>query len=669
MSGHLNSKERWDCLVRRFAFAVISTLASFTASTAAELSLPSTGVHTGGSVVIVSPVDATPLVRRLNAWGVAAWALPASATAVDAARAVQELRSRAAELKLSPTRVALLGFAGGADTVAEAVHESRGEAATASRPDFMALIWPTKVPAFTSENRPPPTFLVGSTQVADNSSGIELWQKLRTTRTPVDAHFFARADRTTVLAAGNPSVGAWPEMFFIWARISGLLTDEPRLPVKGMVHVDGRPLPHGYVIFTPVGFAGVGPIVGHVLNSTAGVPIGQFSIAAARGPIAGRYKIEVRQNMNRWLSNSFSGELVSGRGGITPEKTHFGHHRVLAPSITDQRSFTKVRPGDAEDYVVELRPGADANLNLKIEVFRTNDAIAPGAPATSVAAAPDGLGGILGGPRNPGQAAYVEQILNAPPGPVPGIPEPILLWPQGAPGAVPDANGAFTDEDKPALYAFPASGAPRTRAAFLIVPGGAFTNRGMDNEGVQIARFLNRHGMAGFVLRYRVGPNYPSRTFSTADGQRALRLIRAEAAKFGHDPNRIGVIGFSAGAELIGDAFYNSVGEANPAAADPIERVSARADFSALIYGGRNLQRPAEAPPTFLFNTIEDAGHLGVQVSVLNALRGAGVAVEAHFYQDGPHGTSMSPGDPQLGQWPGLMVNWLNVGFADAWKN
>ena len=128
----------------------------------------------------------------------------------------------------------------------------------------------------------------------------------------------------------------------------------------------------------------------------------------------------------------------------------------------------------------------------------------------SLAAEQEGsVGGMVGEPKNPGQAAYVDQINHMPPGPVPGIPEPILLWPAGAPGAIPDVNGVFTDEDKPALYAFPATAGGRTGAAFLVLPGGAFTNRCMDNEGVQIARFLNRHGIAGFVLRYRIGPNYP----------------------------------------------------------------------------------------------------------------------------------------------------------------
>src|SRR5258707_730388 len=108
------------------------------------------------------------------------------------------------------------------------------------------------------------------------------------------------------------------------------------------------------------------------------------------------------------------------------------------------------------------------------------------------------IGGLVGGPKNPGQVAYVEQIERAGPGPAPGIPEPILLWPKGAPEAVPDANGVFTDEDKPAIYAFPAPANQNTGAAFLIVPGGAFTNPSMDNEGVQLAKFLNHHGIPGF---------------------------------------------------------------------------------------------------------------------------------------------------------------------------
>jgi acetyl esterase/lipase len=480
---------------------------------------------------------------------------------------------------------------------------------------------------------------------------VELWSKLRSARASVDAHFFANSE-----ISSSPARSPWPEQFFVWARLNGLLTDQPRVPLKGMVYLDGRTLPHGYVILTPVDFVGAGPIVARVFNSTFNAPIGQFSVPAGQGPIAGRYKVDVRQNMNRWLSNSFSGGLVSsGRGGgpITPEQAHFGHHRLLAPSIDDQKSFTKVRPTDRDDYLIEIKPDAGANLDVKIEVF------SGAAPVARVEKSnEEAPGGILGGPKNPGQVAYVEQIKAGAHGAVANIPEPILLWPSGAPEAVPDANGVFTDEDKPALYAFPAKGPNATNLAFLIIPGGAFTNRCMDNEGVQVARFLNRHGISGFVLRYRIGPNYPRRTISTMDAHRAMRYIRAHAAEYKIAPDRIGTIGFSAGAELQGDAFYNGVAEGDPTAADPLDRLSTRANFCALIYGGRNLQNPASAPPTFLFNTIEDAGHLNVQVSVLNSLRQAKVPVEAHFYQVGPHGTALSPGDPQLGHWPELMLEW-----------
>lgn len=612
-------------------------------------SIPAAGKNLGGAVVLVTdggkPDDAA-LTRWLNDRGLVVFALR-SRTPADVARAVRTLRERAAEVAISPQRIAVLGVDGGATVAGEAVFNAAANAPAEERPNFVGLVGGAMVPAGAVPNIP--TFLAGAANDGGGKSAtLDLWNKLRSARVPVDVHAYAQGD----------APDAWPEQFFAWARFQGLLTDAPRVPLKGMVYLDGRVLPHGYVILTPVGFAGTGPIVARVINSTAGEAIGSFSVRADQGPIAGRYRVDVRQNMNRWLSNSFSGALVGGRGGNpTPEQAYFGHHRVLAPSIDDQKSFTKVRPTDPDDYVIEIKADAAANQELKLEVF-SGAPLKPGPAAKPE----ENIGGLMGGAKNPGQAAYVEQILATGPGPGPGIPEPVLLWPNGAPEAVPDETGAFTDEDKPALYCFPASGATNTRAAFLVIPGGAFTNRCMDNEGVQVAKFLNRNGVGGFVLRYRIGANYPRRTISTEDGQRAMRFLRAHAADFGLDPNRIGIIGFSAGAELEGDAFFNAPTDGDPAAADPIDRLSAKANFSALIYGGRNLAKPAEAPPTFLFNTIEDGGHLFVEAAVLNALRQAGVPVEAHFYQAGPHGTSMSPGDPQLGQWPALMIRWMKQG-------
>lgn len=632
---------------------------------------PTGATPSGGAVLIVGETaDAEALARWLNTRDIAGFTVPANTSAADLSRAVGELRSRAAEFKIAPNRIALLGLGAGSAVAAEAGYTE--DAAT--RPNLLTLVWGGSAPAAALKADATPTLLIGSTATADNMGGqIELWTKLRNARASVDAHFFAKADAKAGLGGDNLSLSTWPEVFYAWSRFNGLLTDQPRVGLKGMVYVDGAELPHGYVVLTPVGFVGAGPIIARVLNSTQGVPIGQFTVPAAQGAIAGRYKVDVKQTMTRWLSNSFSGGLVGGgRGGgtLTPEQIYFGHHRVLAPTVSDLRSFTKVRPTDKDDYIIEIKPGAEANSELRIEVFSG----AKATPMPADLAANPNLGGFLGGPKNPGQVAYVEQLKRGAFGKADGIPEPVLLWPKGAPDAKPDADGVFTDEDKPAVYAFPAPANNSTGAAFLILPGGAFTNRCMDNEGVQIAKFLNQHGISGFVLRYRIGPNYP-RSMSVVDAHRAMRYIRGNAATYKLNPDKLGVIGFSAGGELQGDAFYNGVVEGDPNAADPLDRLSTKANFSVLIYGGRNVQNPASAPPTFTFCTVEDGssqfgpGPRGVLVSAMNSLRGAGVPFEAHFYQVGPHGTAMGVGDPQLGQWPALMIRWLvNGGYVPGAK-
>lgn len=356
--------------------------------------LPPAAKATGGAVLIVpsaaytgkeSASEGAQLAKFLNDRGLAAFVLGTKAAAdSDAAvaevqRALRMLRAKAAEYKIAPQRIAVLGFASGAELAAKAAYESPAEAkpdATdaleklSGQPDLLALVWGARAPEKVAANAPA-TFIVGSTNSGDGMTAtIDLWGKLRTARVSVDAHFFPKADAKAGLAANNELLGTWPELFYNWARFSGLMNEGTRVPIKGMVYLDGRVLPHGYVILTPVDFVGTGPVIARVFNSTASDPIGQFEVPAAQGPIAGRYKVDVRQNMNRWLSNSFSGGLVSARGGQpTPEMLHFGHHRALAPSIGDQMSFTKVRPADRSDYIIEIKPDAAANQALKIEVF------------------------------------------------------------------------------------------------------------------------------------------------------------------------------------------------------------------------------------------------------------------------------------------------------------
>src|SRR5215217_9318128 len=123
--------------------------------------------------------------------------------------------------------------------------------------------------------------------------------------------------------------------------------------------------------------------------------------------------------------------------------------------------------------------------------------------------------------------------------------DPILLWPNGAPGAT-----GNSDEDKPAIIPFIPEQSKQNGAAVLVVPGGGFTIRAVDHEGVLVAQWLKDRGITAFLLRYRLRPLY-NRNDWVKDGQRAMQYIRAHATEYGSSPERVGAIGFSAGATLI----------------------------------------------------------------------------------------------------------------------
>ena len=244
------------------------------------------------------------------------------------------------------------------------------------------------------------------------------------------------------------------------------------------------------------------------------------------------------------------------------------------------------------------------------------------------------------------------------------IPSPIELWPGGAPGAT-----GTSDEDRPAVYPFLPPAEKNTGAAILVCPGGGFTTRAVDFEGVLVARWLNEHGIAAFVLRYRIRPLYETKD-AVADGHRAMQFVRARAGEWRVAPDRIGIMGFSAGGELAAILTAAPVpGRAD--AGDAIDRQSSRPDFQVLVYGSSPLRaaplvgvgdRAASPPPTFMFCTAEDAGHLNGMLDLYTSLRKARVPVEAHFFARGDHGVGMAQGDPVLGTWPDLMFNWLRSG-------
>jgi acetyl esterase/lipase len=143
--------------------------------------------------------------------------------------------------------------------------------------------------------------------------------------------------------------------------------------------------------------------------------------------------------------------------------------------------------------------------------------------------------------------------------------DPILLWPVGAPGATGTSN-----EDKPAIIPFVPEASKRNGAAVLVVPGGGFTIRAVDHEGVLVAQWLKDHGITAFLLRYRLRPLY-SRNDWVADGQRAMQYIRGHAAGYNISADRVGAVGFSAGATLIADMSLSPI-SAQPGTTDPSEQ-------------------------------------------------------------------------------------------------
>jgi len=236
--------------------------------------------------------------------------------------------------------------------------------------------------------------------------------------------------------------------------------------------------------------------------------------------------------------------------------------------------------------------------------------------------------------------------------------EPILLWPSGAPGATGNSN-----EDKPAIIPVLPDAAKNTGAAIVVLPGGGFTVRAVDHEGVLVSQWLKERGIAAFIVRYRIRPLYERKDW-LADAQRAMQFVRANADQYRISPNRIGIIGFSAGAQLAADASFNPLA-ANAASTDPLEKVSSRPDFLILSYGSMQMPNSvagANVPPTFMYCTAEDAGQMRGMVDLYSSLLKAKVPAEAHFFVNGVHGVGFALGDPVLGEWPHLMHKWLMAG-------
>ena len=240
----------------------------------------------------------------------------------------------------------------------------------------------------------------------------------------------------------------------------------------------------------------------------------------------------------------------------------------------------------------------------------------------------------------------------------------IPLWPKDS---VPGAAGDLPI-DHPYLTAVPPAEGHSNGTAVIIGPGGGNSDLFAHQEGIDVAEKLSTWGVAAFVLTYRLSPRYPLQDTRTADGRRAVRLLRARAQEFGLNPERIGMMGFSAGGNLIRPvAGHPAPGD--PTAADPVERVSARPDFVIHVYGpGRTSADESlnDYPPAFLIAAAGDASSAPASAQFFLDLRKAGVNVELHLYQRGRHGFGLAEGHPVLSDWVGRCESWMkNLGLLE----
>jgi acetyl esterase/lipase len=265
-------------------------------------------------------------------------------------------------------------------------------------------------------------------------------------------------------------------------------------------------------------------------------------------------------------------------------------------------------------------------------------------------------------------------------------PKTELLWPQGAPGKLGDEA-----QDKPTLIVYLPEAEKATGCGVIVCPGGGYGGLAMDHEGHQIARWLNSFGVAAFICDYRhrgKGYGHPA---PLNDAQRAIRTVRARSEEFGVQPNRIGILGFSAGGHLTSTALTH-FDAGLPEAADPIEKVSCRPDFGVLCYAviafdapfthvgsqhnllGRDADKKlveslsnekqvtAETPPTFLWHTQEDKA-VPPENSIVfyQAMLQHGVPGELHIYEKGQHGIGLGARVPGSSDWSNACQRWLQT--------
>jgi endo-1,4-beta-xylanase len=253
----------------------------------------------------------------------------------------------------------------------------------------------------------------------------------------------------------------------------------------------------------------------------------------------------------------------------------------------------------------------------------------------------------------------------------------VLLWPAGAPGSEgktapevvrisPQGDHIISSIHSPSVTVYLPSPDKATGAAVIIAPGGGHRELWIDHEGYAVAEWLSDHGVAAFVLKYRLaretGSTYTVEGTELQDIQRAIRLVRSRAAEWGLDPGRIGVIGFSAGGELAALAATRP-GDGNPAASDSIDRLSALPAFQALLYPAipHDLALTPKTPPAFLACGQDDRPDIAEGVPELYlSMKRLGIPAELHVFAHVGHGFGIRSSNAEnVSSWPDLFHRWL----------
>lgn len=251
----------------------------------------------------------------------------------------------------------------------------------------------------------------------------------------------------------------------------------------------------------------------------------------------------------------------------------------------------------------------------------------------------------------------------------------IPLWKNGAPGFeklrnVPEKGPQYiSNVNNPSITVFLPPKEKATGAAVLVCPGGGHRILVMKSEGYDPAHYLNSLGIAAIVLKYRLARDtnspYKLVTHAKQDANRAMRIIRNNASQWGIDTNRIGIMGFSAGGEVVNWVLFDQSKE-QLNAKDPIDQLNAMPNFAIEVYPGPlgvPEKVPAAAPPIFMIAANDDECCSLPIITLLQKYREAKVPAELHIYAKGNHAFNMGYRSKiqELKNWPGRLTDW----FAD----